>query len=131
MARIIIADDDHLVIEIVVAALSARGHAVGALADGSHVEQIVGAKQPDLLILDCNMPNGPGLAALRKVRTSALGYAVPILMLTARRSEADEEIAMRAGADAYLRKPFCPDELVALAEILIAKNFARRSYVRG
>lgn len=122
MARIIIADDDELVIDIARAALEQRGHIVGALSNGFKVNDVVRTKRPDLVILDCVMPELSGLEALRQLRSSGAGYATPILMLTARRSEADEEIALRAGADDYLRKPFCPDELVACVEALLARS---------
>lgn len=122
MARIIIADDDELVVEIVRTALEARGHIVGALSDGKPLKSVVEFKQPDLVILDCAMPEMPGVEALREIRTSKTAFATPVLMLTGRRSGPDEEIARRAGADDYLRKPFDPDQLVARVEALLALN---------
>lgn len=121
MARIIIVDDDEMVVEVARAALEARGHIVGSLPDGARVRDVVQTKQPDLVILDCAMPELSGLDALREIRASRLGYWTPVLMLTSRRGEADEEIALRAGADEYLRKPFCPDQLVAWVETMLAK----------
>ena len=121
MARIIIVDDDEMVVEVARAALEARGHIVGSLSDGVRVRDVVQAKQPDLVILDCAMPELSGLDALRQIRASQRGYGTPVLMLTSRRGDADEEIAIRAGADDYLRKPFCPDQLVAWVETLLAR----------
>lgn len=122
MALILIADDDPLVVDVVRAALETRGHIVGALDDGGPVKAVVELKRPDLVILDCSMPGLPGVEALRRIRTSQIGYATPVLMLTGRRSDADEEIARRAGADDYLRKPFDPDQLIARVERLLALN---------
>lgn len=119
MARIIIADDDELIVETVRCALEARGHVVGALPDGARVKRVVETKRPDVVILDCAMPHVSGVEALRQIRNSARTYSTPVLMLTARRSASDEEIAIRAGADDYLRKPFCPDQLVACVEALL------------
>jgi DNA-binding response OmpR family regulator len=119
MALILIADDDELVVEVVRAALGARGHIVGAVSDGAPVREVVELKRPDLVILDCSMPGLPGIEALRQVRASKISYATPVLMLTGRRSKADEEIAVRAGADDYLRKPFDTDQLVARVEALL------------
>ena len=121
MALILIADDDELVVEVVQAALSARGHAVGAVDDGLRVLSVVEFKRPALVILDCMMAEVSGIEALRQIRSSRSCYAIPVLMLTARCSEADEEIAMRHGADDYLRKPFSPDQLVARVERLIER----------
>jgi DNA-binding response OmpR family regulator len=120
MALILIAEDDELVVEAVRAALEPRGHIVGAVGTGMPVKRVVELKRPDLVILDCAMPELSGIEALREIRSSHSGYGTPVLMLTGRRSMADEEIAYRAGADDYLRKPFDPDQLVARVEGLLA-----------
>ena len=122
MPRIIIADDDELVVGIVRAALEARGHIVGELTDGKPVKEVVELKRPDVVILDCTMADVSGIVALKEIRASASAFATPVMMLTGRRSHADEEIAWVAGASDYLRKPFDPDELVARVEALIDKS---------
>lgn len=126
MALILMADDDELAIEVVRAALEARGHIVGGLNDGTSVRQVVELKRPALVILDCSMPETTGVEALRQIRNSTKVSETPVLMLTARTSQADEDIAFRAGADDYLRKPFDPDQLVARVEALIERNASRR-----
>lgn len=124
MPLIIIADDDPLVVEIVRAALEARGHVVGELSDGKSVRQVVELKLPNVVILDCAMAEVSGIIALKEIRASSIVSTTPVLMLTARRGEADEGIARYAGADDYLRKPFDPDELVVRVELLIVKHNA-------
>ena len=124
MARIIIADDDELVVEMARSALEERGHVVGALPNGLNVRAVTEAKRPHLLILDCAMPHMSGVDALRQVRNSDFVFDTPVLMLTGRSSSADERIAIGAGADDYMRKPFCPDELVATVEFLLEKSRA-------
>ena len=119
MARIIITDDDELVVDLVRSALEARGHIVGSLEDGSRVKYVVETKRPDLVILDCSMPEKSGIQALRELRTSTIAHGTPVLVLTGRRSLNDEDIAWKAGTDDYLRKPFDPDELVARVEALL------------
>ena len=121
MALILIADDDELVVEIVREALGAHGHIVGAVDDGMPVVGIVEFKRPLLVILDCNMPEVSGIEALRQIRVSRIAHATPVLMLTACRGQVDEEIAMRAGANDYLRKPFDPDQLVSRVETLLRR----------
>ena len=122
MPFVIIADDDELVVEVVCAALGTRGHVVGKLSDGEAVCNVVELKRPDVVILDCAMANVSGMTALREIRASTKAFATPVLMLTARCSNADEEIAFIAGADDYLRKPFDPEELVVRVEALISKQ---------
>src|SRR5690348_9036785 len=102
VARIIIADDDELVVDIVRSALEARGHVVGSLSNGKYVKRVAEAKRPDLVILDCSMPEVCGMQALSELRSSEQVYSLPILVLTARRGTSDQDIAMQAGADDYL-----------------------------
>lgn len=119
MALILIADDDELIAELVAEALRARGHIVGTLGDGVQVLDLVAAKRPALVVLDCAMPTMSGVEVLRQIRASPTCFDTPVLMLTGRRSEADEEIAIRAGASDYMRKPFAVDELVSRVEDLL------------
>ena len=125
MALILIADDDELVVEMVVEALRPRGHVVGTLNDGVHVTDIVTFKRPGLVILDCSMPRLSGLEVLRQIRASTTTFDTPVLMLTGRRSEADEQIAMRAGANGYMRKPFSVAKLVSRSETLLMEAECR------
>ena len=127
MGLILIVDDDKMVVEIAAAALEARGHIVGYLPDGGNVSDVVAIKHPDVVVLDCVMPKLSGLDVLRKLRSSADSYYTAVLMLTGRTSSFDEEIALRAGANDYLRKPFNPDELVARVEALIDKSAQRQA----
>jgi two-component system phosphate regulon response regulator PhoB len=126
VALILLADDDEIVVAVISEALDARGHVVHALHDGLSVLREVESTHPELVILDCTMPELGGIEALRQIRTSRTCFATPVLMLTGRRSAADEAIAMRTGANDYLRKPFDPDQLVSWAEILVEQGRARR-----
>lgn len=127
MARIIIADDDELLVDMVRATLEPAGHIVGSLPDGMAVRQVLDTKQPDLLILDCGMPNKPGLEVLQEVRNSRHSFHIPVLVLTGRTSNSDEWIAYHAGADDYLRKPFEPDQLIVRVEALLDAPNRRRA----
>lgn len=121
MALIIIADDDPLVGDIVRYTLSEHGHIVGIVANGVDALRVVETERPDLVILDCSMPGLGGVDLLRQLRVSRTSFDIPILMLTARSSRDDEEIALRAGADDYLRKPFDPAELLAIVDHIMTK----------
>jgi DNA-binding response OmpR family regulator len=131
MASILLADDDELVGDVVDAALSAEGHFVTLVQNGAEAVRAVALKRPDLVILDSSMPEMNGIEALIQIRASATGYSIPILMLTARRSPMDVEIAMRAGANRYLKKPFNPDQLVFVVEEMLAKSLAARGHGTG
>jgi DNA-binding response OmpR family regulator len=122
MAFIIIADDDALAVDIIRGTLERGGHVVGALQDGENVGYVVDLKRPDLVILDCAMPCKSGNDAVRDIRASCLSYDTPVLMLTSLHHKRDEEISMRAGADEYMRKPFDPDRLLGVVDVMLARD---------
>ncbi|MEG3178837.1 response regulator transcription factor [Sphingomonas sp. RB3P16] len=122
MARIIMADDDEIVAEIAIEALNAAGHAVGLLADGTDMMKVIRDRKPDLVILDCNMPEKNGIIVLREMRNTTEFYDTPVLILTGRRGERDVELAMYEGANDYMKKPFDPDELVFRVSELLEKR---------
>lgn len=122
MARIIIAEDDEIVGEIVCDALIGAGHGAGLLTNGRDALAVIKAKRPDLVILDCNLPELSGLLVLRALRQTASTCDIPVLVLTGRRSEKDVELAHFEGADDYMKKPFDPDDLIVKVEALLAKH---------
>ncbi|HEX4190714.1 MAG TPA: response regulator [Marmoricola sp.] len=111
MARIVIADDDADIRELVVFKLRHAGHEVLPVADGTAAVEACLAKTPDLVILDVMMPGMSGLEAARVLRAEESMTGVPIIMLTARAQESDIEQGFEAGADDYVVKPFSPREL--------------------
>lgn len=119
LARIILADDDEIVAELVQDILGSAGHAVGWLSDGTAALNLIRRRPPHLLILDCNMPGLSGIQLLRILRESPDLYDLPVMMLTARQSDEDERIARYEGANDFLRKPFAPHLLLGRAEALI------------
>jgi len=119
MARIVIADDDADIRELVVFKLRHAGHEVLPVADGTAAVEACLADRPDLVILDVMMPGMSGLEAARVLRADASMNGVPIIMLTARAQESDIEQGFEAGADDYVVKPFSPRELaVRVAAVL-------------
>lgn len=119
MARIILADDDEIVAKIVSDTLIDAGHAVGWVKDGRQALEVIRRRPPDLVILDCNMPEMSGILVLREMRQSPELCDLPALMLTGRQSEQDESIIRYEGADDYMRKPFDPGTLVGRVEALL------------
>jgi len=120
MARIVIVDDDELLCQIVVRTLEPVGHSVVAVRDGDDALEALWEHGPDLAILDCALPGKTGLTILREIRQSAMFGKLPVLILTARRSDWHAKMALTAGADAYVRKPFEPAELIATIDRLLA-----------
>jgi DNA-binding response OmpR family regulator len=99
--------------------LGAEGYAVVHAADGVRALELYAAHRPDLVILDWMLPKLDGLEVLRRVREG--GVPPPVLMLTARREEADRVIGLEVGADDYLTKPFSMRELIARVRALLRR----------
>ena len=118
MARIILAEDDDIAAQVVVESLMAAGHAVAHFPNGVQALAAMRFRVPNLAILDCGMPVLNGIETLRAIRTDRYLYRLPVLMLTARDARTDEDIALYEGANAYMRKPFDPDELIVQVEAL-------------
>jgi DNA-binding response OmpR family regulator len=122
---ILVADDEELVVDLVCAALEPLECMVETLDDGLAVIDVVTARRPDLVILDCSMPGLSGVDAVRQIRAADEGFTTPVLMLTGRRAAADEAIAKRAGANYYMRKPFAAADLLARVEFILAETAER------
>ncbi|MGN6251477.1 MAG: response regulator transcription factor [Marmoricola sp.] len=122
MARIVIADDDADIRELVVFKLRHAGHDVVPVGDGAAAVDACTAQRPDLVILDVMMPGMSGLDAARAIRAEESLAGLPIIMLTARAQESDIEQGFDAGADDYIVKPFSPRELASRVGAVLARS---------
>ena len=110
MTRVLIADDDNVVRDVVRRYLERDGLDVSVARDGNEAQQILGSEQIDVAVLDVMMPGPDGLALCRQLRERG-GYSIPVILLTALGEEEDRIAGLEAGADDYLVKPFSPREL--------------------
>jgi two-component system, OmpR family, alkaline phosphatase synthesis response regulator PhoP len=122
---VLIVDDEHhirLLIEQALEELADEGVELYTAADGDEALEAIAAQRPDLVFLDVMMPKRNGLEVCRAVRGELGLTDAHIVLLTAKGQAVDREAGLAAGADAYLTKPFDPDELLAIArEALAAK----------
>ena len=110
MTRVLIADDDNVVRDVVRRYLERDGLDVSIARDGNQALRVLGSEQIDIAVLDVMMPGPDGLALCRVLRERG-GYTVPVILLTALGEEDDRIAGLEAGADDYLVKPFSPREL--------------------
>src|SRR5437867_12324262 len=120
--KVLVVDDERAIRRAVSRALSSRGFLVDVAADGEEALGSVRTFDPDLMVLDLNLPELGGLEVCRRVRAWS---AVPILVLSVREEEADKVAALDLGADDYLTKPFGVDELMARVRALLRRAGAQ------
>ena len=112
-ATILVVDDERDVQELVRFNLENEGYEVITASDGAAGLDIALRHRPDLIVLDLMMPGMDGLEVCRRLRADERGRRVPLVMLTAKVTEADRVVGLELGADDYVTKPFSPRELVA------------------
>lgn len=117
-ARILIADDDAHIREVIRFALTREGHQVIEARDGAEALRLFAAENPDLVILDVGMPEADGLDVCREIRRT---HRTPVLFLSARDEEIDRVLGLEIGGDDYVGKPFSPRELVARVKAILKR----------
>ncbi|MGX5188868.1 response regulator transcription factor [Streptomyces avermitilis] len=127
--RILIVDDEPAVREALQRSLAFEGYDTEVAVDGADALEKATAYQPDLVVLDIQMPRMDGLTAARRIRGA--GTTTPILMLTARDTVGDRVTGLDAGADDYLVKPFELDELFARVRALLRRSSYAATAVGG
>ncbi len=110
--RVVVADDDADIRELVTFKLRQAGYDIDAVADGAQAWATISEAPPRLAVLDVMMPGLSGLDVLRKIRDDEHTKTVPIILLTARSRDIDIDAGFASGATDYVAKPFSPRELV-------------------
>lgn len=121
---ILVVDDEAPIVRLVKAKLRLDGYEVITAARGDEALGILQLQTPDLIVLDVMMPDMDGFETLRRIRQHS---QVPVVMLTARGSDADKLQGLQSGADDYITKPFNPDELEARIAAVLRRSGGGRS----
>ncbi|TFB50267.1 response regulator transcription factor [Cryobacterium tagatosivorans] len=120
--RILVADDDRDILELVVFKLTQAGYETVAVADGVAALAAIEADPPRLAILDVMMPGLSGIDVLRKVRANEATKDLDVILLTARSRDSDVDVGFATGANDYVIKPFSPRELLHRVNALLARG---------
>ncbi len=120
VAHVLVVDDDDTVRGVVADYLRAAGHEVTERADGVDAMTATASGAFDLIVLDLMLPGIDGLEVFRRLRQG--GDKTPVIMLTAKASEADRVLGLELGADDYLTKPFSARELVLRAQSILRRQ---------
>ena len=111
--QVLIVDDEQRILNFLSSKLRASGYEIITASDGVEALEQVQAQEPDLVVLDILMPKKDGFETLKELRTFS---SVPVIVLSAKGTNADKVKGLSLGADDYLGKPFSPDELIARIE---------------
>jgi two-component system, OmpR family, KDP operon response regulator KdpE len=109
-ANILVVDDEPQIRRVLRSTLSFRGYTISEVSSGEEAVELASKLKPDLILLDVNLPGMTGIETCREIRRST---DAPIIMLTVRSAERDKVMALDAGADDYVTKPFGIEELLA------------------
>ncbi len=126
MKRILVVDDEEMIVRTVKAYLDREGFKTYTAFDGDAALQAFDEKGPDLIVLDLMLPKKSGIEVTRAIRSKS---SVPIIMLTAKAAEADRVVGLELGADDYVVKPFSPRELVARIRAVLRRYEGDRGEV--
>lgn len=127
-ARVLIADDDAVVRDVVRRYLERDGIEVRVAGDGTEALRVLGTERIDVAVLDVMMPGPNGLSLCRTLRQGG-DYTVPVILLTALSEEDDRIAGLEAGADDYVTKPFSPRELALRVRSILRRAPATPSTV--
>jgi len=118
-AKILVADDEPNIVQLLRMYLRNEGYEVIAAANGREALERFSADQPDLVLLDLMMPGLGGLDVCAEIRRHS---AVPVIMLTARTDDVDKIVGLEVGADDYVTKPFNPREVMARVKAALRRR---------
>jgi DNA-binding NarL/FixJ family response regulator len=121
LKRLLIVDDEPNLLRAVAACLRGEGYEVETVRSGEQALVHIAQRVPDLIVTDIRMPRMDGYALARQLRSNPRTHLIPIVFLTAKDESADRIAGIRSGVDAYLTKPFEPDELVAVIGNILAR----------
>jgi DNA-binding NarL/FixJ family response regulator len=119
--RLLVVDDEPKLLRAIALDLKGEGYDVSTARSGNEALIIVAQKLPDLIVSDIRMPGMDGYALARRLRQNQSTALLPIVFLSAKDTTEDRIEGFRTGVDAYLTKPFEPDELLAVIASILSR----------
>jgi CheY-like chemotaxis protein len=121
MARILIAEDEPDIRELVAFTLRFAGHEVTPTSNGEEALQQASVVVPDLILMDVRMPKMTGYDACRAMKADPALKDIPVVFLSAKGQDSEIQTGLDAGAEEYLLKPFAPDQLTERVKAILSK----------
>jgi CheY-like chemotaxis protein len=121
MAKILIAEDERDIRDLITFTLGFAGYEVVAAANGEEAVNLARKEFPDLVLMDVRMPRMTGYEACAVMKADAKLKDIPIIFLSAKGQDSEIQTGLQAGAVEYLLKPFAPDQLTARIQVVLAQ----------
>jgi DNA-binding response OmpR family regulator len=116
---VLVADDDKDILQLVALRLEREGYEVVQAVNGDEAVRLAKSLAPDIALLDVTMPGRDGYEVTRELRRLDATSGMPVILLTARVQDSDIALGIDSGADAYVAKPFSPQELAERVRLLL------------
>jgi DNA-binding response OmpR family regulator len=127
MAKILIAEDERDIRELVSFSLQFGGFTVVHAINGAEAVEQAQKELPDLILMDVRMPKMTGYEACRQMKTIDAIRDIPVVFLSAKGQESEIQAGLEVGAEEYILKPFAPDELVKQVQAVLERVAKRRA----
>ncbi len=121
MAKILVAEDERDIRDLIAFTLQFAGHQVLTAANGEEAYQVALKEIPDLILSDVRMPKMTGYEACKLIKAEPSTQHIPVVFLSAKGQDVEVQQGLEAGALEYLLKPFAPDQLMAKVAEILAK----------
>lgn len=121
MAKILAAEDERDIRDLIAFTLRFAGHEVTTATNGEEAVSMAEQVRPDLILLDVRMPRMNGYDACRAIKANPNLKDVPVVFLSAKGQESEVQAGLQAGAEEYILKPFAPDQLIERVRQILAK----------
>lgn len=121
MAKILIAEDERDIRDLVAFTLRFAGHEVFTASNGEEALEMAPQVNPDLILMDVRMPRMTGYEACKAMKANPDLKDIPVVFLSAKGQENEIQQGLEAGAEKYLLKPFAPDQLTVQVKEILAK----------
>jgi DNA-binding response OmpR family regulator len=121
MAKILIAEDERDIRDLITFTLRFAGYEVVAASNGEEAVNLAFQELPDLILLDVRMPRMTGYEVCEKIKADSKTKDIPVMFLSAKGQETEIQAGLQSGAVEYLLKPFAPDQLTSRVQAVLAQ----------
>jgi CheY-like chemotaxis protein len=122
MAKILIAEDEPDIRDLITFTLGFAGYEVVAASNGEEAVKLAREVTPDLILMDVRMPRLTGYEACAQIKEDPKTRHIPVIFLSAKGQDSEIQTGLQAGAAEYLLKPFAPDQLTSRIQSILSKQ---------